>query len=100
MRRAGRYTKAKEDEKEGGFMMLLIGGPMVLLGFVMLLRPRLMWGLASSWRFYPPAKPPEAHFKLVRVVGALALIAGLAGVAWFLYMNRYDIGAFLRFGMM
>ncbi|GAA4293264.1 hypothetical protein GCM10023142_29220 [Anaerocolumna aminovalerica] len=61
-------------------MGFVAGGFLIVIGFVMLLKPRLIWKISDSWKTKNGDEPNEFYLKLVVMVGILLILGGILAI--------------------
>ena len=50
------------------------GGFLIVIGFIMLLKPRLVWKISDSWKTKNNDGPNESYLKLIVMVGIVLIL--------------------------
>ncbi|SEB93331.1 DUF6199 family natural product biosynthesis protein [Paenibacillus sp. GP183] len=59
---------------------------LVLLGWMMLFKPSIIWSITENWKSNDATEPSDLYVKSTRFGGIIVTLAGLSGVLifWFL----------------
>lgn len=58
-------------------MELIIGIFFIIIGVIMLLKPKIMWKISDSWKTKTKAEPSKFYITLIRIVGCILIVAGI-----------------------
>ena len=61
-------------------MELIIGIFLVIIGGIMLIKPKIMWRVSESWKIKTNAEPTELYMILVRIGGCILVIGGICAI--------------------
>jgi hypothetical protein len=56
------------------------GGFLIVIGFIMLLKPRLVWKISDSWKTKNNDGPNESYLKLIVMVGIVLILGGILAI--------------------
>lgn len=58
--------------------MELIGGIfLIVIGGLMLIKPKTIWNIAESWKVRANAEPTKLYMVLIRICGCILVIGGI-----------------------
>jgi len=61
-------------------MGFVAGGLLIIIGFILLLKPRLIWKISDSWKTKNGDGPNEFYLKLIVMVGILLILGGFLAI--------------------
>lgn len=61
-------------------MEIIMGIFLVAMGLIMLVKPKLIWKIAESWKTKAVAEPTELYIILIRIVGGILVIGGIFAI--------------------
>jgi hypothetical protein len=62
----------------GGFSMELLAGIfLIVLGVFMLIKPKIMWKIADSWKTKTNAEPTNLYLNIIRTAGCILIFGGI-----------------------
>lgn len=61
-------------------MDLLVGIFLIIIGVVMLIKPKTIWKIADSWKTKTKAEPGELYIMLIRIAGLILVIGGILAI--------------------
>lgn len=68
-------------------MMLLLSVFILLIGFLMLVKPDIWWEITESWKSYDAAEPSDFYIKATRFGGCIFTSVGIAGIIAFFLLE-------------
>lgn len=63
-------------------MELIMGIFLVVIGGIMLIKPKIMWRVSESWKIKTNAEPTELYMILVRIGGCILAIGGICAILY------------------
>ena len=64
-------------------MILLLSIFILIIGFLMLVKPEIWWGITESWKSYDATEPSDFYIKTTRFGGYIFTLVGIAGIIAF-----------------
>lgn len=61
-------------------MELIVGIFLIVIGGIMLIKPKTIWKIAESWKVETNAEPTELYMILIRIGGCILVIGGICAV--------------------
>lgn len=61
-------------------MELTVGIFLVIIGCVMLIKPKAMWKIAESWKTKTNAEPTDLYMVIIRIGGCILVIGGIFAI--------------------
>lgn len=58
-------------------MELTVGIFLVIIGCVMIIKPKVMWKIADSWKIKTNAGPTNLYMIIIRIGGCILFIGGI-----------------------
>ncbi len=56
------------------------GGFLIIIGCIMLLKPRSIWKISDSWKTKDGGEPKAFYMKLIVMVGILLILGGILAI--------------------
>jgi uncharacterized membrane protein len=61
-------------------MELIIGIFLVVIGGMMLIKPKTIWKVGESWKIKTNAEPTKLYMILIRIAGCVLIIGGICTI--------------------
>lgn len=61
-------------------MELIAGLFLVLIGGVMLIKPKVIWKISESWKTKTKGEPTDLYIMLIRIGGCILVIGGVCAI--------------------
>lgn len=58
-------------------MKIAAGIFLIITGFVMLIKPNVMWKIAESWKTKTNAEPTDLYMIIIRIGGLILAVGGI-----------------------
>jgi uncharacterized membrane protein HdeD (DUF308 family) len=56
------------------------GGLLIVIGVIMLLKPKVIWKISDSWKSKNGGEPKDFYLRLIVMVGILMILGGVLAI--------------------
>lgn len=61
-------------------MELMMGIFLIVIGGIMLIRPKIIWRVGESWKINAYVEPNESYIIFIRIGGCILVISGIYAI--------------------
>jgi uncharacterized membrane protein HdeD (DUF308 family) len=63
--------------------MLLTAVILLIVGLLMLIKPKIVWQISEKWKSYSAEEPSNSYIESIRFGGIMFILAGIANLVVF-----------------
>lgn len=73
--------------RRGIVMYIFLSIILVIMGAIMILKPRLFFDITESWKNYASSDPSDLYLFSTRLGGVLCLLVGIGGIVILVFLS-------------